>query len=219
MRSKGRVQKGFTLIEVLIALSITAFVATIAYASLSSVISGVESTRAAAQQTYELDRALIFISRDLRQLAARPVMDEFGQREPALAGGPLARFTLSFTRNGWHNPKQANRSNLQRVNYLVEEGALWRESYFVLDRLGDSETQRVKLLDGVEEFTVAFIATVEAVDTHSDGKTLDTRNWVQNWVVDTSVADAVLSPPAAIEVRLQLEGWGELSRLYELPSS
>jgi general secretion pathway protein J len=215
---KGRVQKGFTLIEVLIALSITAFVATIAYASLSSVISGVESTRAAAQQTYELDRALVFISRDLRQLVARPVMDEFGQREPALTGGTLARFTLSFTRNGWHNPKQANRSNLQRVNYLVEEGALWRESYFVLDRLGDSETQRVKLLDGVEEFTVAFIASVEAVDTQSDGKTLDTRNWEQNWVVDTSVADAVLSPPAAIEIRLQLEGWGELSRLYELPS-
>jgi general secretion pathway protein J len=218
VRRKGRVQKGFTLIEVLIALSITAFVATIAYASLSSVISGVESTRAAAQQTYELNRALIFISRDLRQLVARPVMDEFGQREPALTGGPLARFTLSFTRNGWHNPKAVNRSNLQRVNYLVEEGALWRESYFVLDRLGDSETQRVKLLDGVEEFTVAFIASVEAVDTQSDGKTLDTRNWEQNWVVDTSVVDAVLSPPAAIEVRLQLEGWGELSRLYELPS-
>lgn len=218
MFSKGRVQSGFTLIEVLIALSITAFVATIAYASLSSVISGVESTRAAAEQTYELDRALMFISRDLRQFVARPVMDEFGQREPAMSGGSLARYTLSFTRNGWHNPKQIKRSNLQRVNYLVEEDALWRESYFVLDRLGDSEPQRVKLLDGVEELTVAFIASVDAVDTQSDGKTLDTRNWAQNWIVDTSVADVELPPPVAIEVRLQLEGWGELSRLYELPS-
>lgn len=218
MGSKGRLQKGFTLIEVLIALAITAFVATIAYASLSSVISGVESTRAAAQQTYELDRALMFISRDLRQLVARPVMDEFGQREPALTGGPLARFMLSFTRNGWHNPKQVNRSNLQRVNYLLEEGALWRETYFVLDRLGDSESQRVKLLDGVEELTVAFIASVEVLETQSDGKTLDTRNWQQNWVVDSGVANVELLPPAAIEVRLQLEGWGELSRLYELPS-
>lgn len=218
MGSRGRVQTGFTLIEVLVALSITAFVATIAYASLSSVISGVESTRAAGQQTYELDRTLVFISRDLRQVVARPVMDEFGQREPALTGGPLARFILSFTRNGWHNPKQVNRSNLQRVNYLVEEGALWRESYFVLDRLGDSGIQRVKLLDGVEELTVAFIASVDALDTQSDGKTLDTRNWVQNWILDSSVADVELPLPAAIEVRLQLEGWGELSRLYELPS-
>jgi general secretion pathway protein J len=216
--SKRSEQIGFTLIEVLIALSITAFVATIAYASLSSVISGVESTRAAATQTYELDRALVFISRDLRQVVARPVMDEFGQREPALTGGTLARYTLSFTRNGWHNPKQLTRSNLQRVNYLVEEGALWRESFFVLDRLGDSQSQRVKLLDGVEELTVAFIGSVDEVDTQNDGKTLDTRNWAENWVVDSSAAGVVLPPPAAIEVRLQLEGWGELSRLYELPS-
>jgi len=216
--SKDRVEKGFTLIEVLIALAITAFVATISYAGLSSTINAVESTRAAAVQTYELDRALMFISRDLRQFIDRPVMDEFGQREPAMSGGLLARYTLSFTRNGWHNPKQINRSNLQRVNYLVEEGALWRESYFVLDRLGESEPQRAKLLDGVEELTVAFIASVDALDTQSDGKTLDTRNWEQNWVVDTSTVDGELPPPVAIEVRLQLDGWGEISRLYELAS-
>jgi general secretion pathway protein J len=160
----------------------------------------------------------MFISRDLRQFIDRPVMDEFGQREPAMSGGLLARYTLSFTRNGWHNPKQINRSNLQRVNYLVEEGALWRESYFVLDRLGESEPQRAKLLDGVEELTVAFIASVDALDTQSDGKTLDTRNWEQNWVVDTSTVDGELPPPVAIEVRLQLDGWGEISRLYELAS-
>jgi general secretion pathway protein J len=215
---KDRLQNGFTLIEVLIALAITAFVAAIAYASLSSVISGVESTRAASEQTYELNRALMFISRDLRQFVARPVMDEFGQREPAMTGGSLARYTLSFTRNGWHNSKQINRSNLQRVNYLMEEGALWRESYFVLDRLGDSEPQRVKLLDGVEELTVAFVASVDAMDTQSDGKTLDTRNWVQNWPVDRGSVDVEVPPPAAVEVRLQLEDWGEISRLYELPS-
>ncbi|MFT5709875.1 MAG: general secretion pathway protein J [Halioglobus sp.] len=218
MFCKDRLQNGFTLIEVLIALAITAFVAAIAYASLSSVISGVESTRAASEQTYELNRALMFISRDLRQFVARPVMDEFGQREPAMTGGSLARYTLSFTRNGWHNSKQINRSNLQRVNYLMEEGALWRESYFVLDRLGDSEPQRVKLLDGVEELTVAFVASVDAMDTQSDGKTLDTRNWVQNWPVDRGSVDVEVPPPAAVEVRLQLEDWGEISRLYELPS-
>ena len=38
---------GFTLIEVLIALAITAFVSAIAYSGLSAVISGVESPRTA----------------------------------------------------------------------------------------------------------------------------------------------------------------------------
>ena len=209
-------QRGFTLIEVLIALAITAFVATIAYSGLSAVISGVESTRATATATYELDRAMMVLSRDLRQFIERPIRDEFGQVEPAMQGGPLAQHLLSFTRAGWHNPNQHTRSNLQRVNYLVEEGALWRESYAVLDRVGDSKPQRVKLLDGVLDISVGFLSSLDGVESGSDGKTLDTQNWAENWVIDTSISGVDLPAPAAIEIRLELEGWGELTRLYEL---
>ena len=162
--------KGFTLIEVLIALAITAFVATIAYTSLSAVISGVESTREAATKTYEVDRALMIVSRDIRQFVARPIRDEFGQLEPALSGGTLARFMLSFTRSGWHNPRHYPRSNLQRINYLVEDDALWRESYLVLDRVGDTQPRRVKLLDGVLEMSVGFLGTYSQVEAGNDGK-------------------------------------------------
>ncbi len=209
-------QRGFTLIEVLIALAITAFVATIAYSGLSAVISGVESTRATATATYELDRAMMILSRDLRQFIERPIRDEFGQVEPAMQGGPLARHLLSFTRAGWHNPNQHPRSNLQRVNYLVEEGALWRESYAVLDRVSDSKPQRVRLLDGVQEIRIGFLSSLNGVERGNDGKTLDTRNWAENWVIDTSIPGVDLPAPAAIEIRLELEGWGELTRLYEL---
>ena len=210
-------ERGFTLIEVLIALAITTFVATIAYSGLSTVISGVESTRATASGTYELNRALMIISRDLRQFSARPVRDEFGEQEPAMQGGPIARFLLSFTRSGWHNPNKHARSNLQRVNYVIEDEALWRESYAVLDRVGDSKPQRVKLLDDVEEMSVGFLSSLAMVETGNDGKTLDTGNWVENWIVDTSTPNVDLPPPAAVEIRLTLEGWGELRRLYELP--
>jgi general secretion pathway protein J len=208
--------RGFTLIEVLIALSITAFVATIAYTSLSSVISGVESTREAATKTYELDRALMIFSRDIRQFVARPIRDEFGQFEPALSGGLLARSMLSFTRSGWHNPRNHPRSNLQRINYLVEDDALWRESYLVLDRVGDTQPQRVKLLDGVQEMSVGFLGTYGQVEAGNDGKILDSSNWAENWIVDTSTPGLELKPPVAIEVRLLLEDWGEIRRLYEL---
>jgi general secretion pathway protein J len=208
--------RGFTLIEVLIALAITAFVATIAYTSLSTVIAGVESTREAATKTYELDRALMIVSRDIRQFVARPIRDEFGQLEPALSGGLLARSMLSFTRSGWHNPRHYPRSNLQRVNYLVEDDALWRESYLVLDRVGDTQPRRVKLLDGVLEMNVGFLGTYGQVEAGNDGKVLDSSNWAENWIVDTSAPGAELPPPVALEIKLQLEGWGEIRRLYEL---
>lgn len=208
--------KGFTLIEVLIALAITAFVATIAYTSLSAVIGGVESTREAATKTYELDRALMIVSRDIRQFVARPIRDEFGQIEPALSGGSLARSMLSFTRSGWHNPRHHPRSNLQRINYLVEDDALWRESYLVLDRAGDTQPRRVKLLDDVLEMSVGFLGTYGQVEAGNDGKVLDSSNWAENWIVDTSTPGAELPPPVALEIKLQVEGWGEIRRLYEL---
>ena len=121
-----RATTGFTLVEVLIALGITAFVSVIAYTSLSAVLSGAERLRENTDRSYEINRAFMILSRDLRQFVDRPVRDEFGEREPGLTGGLLARFPLSFTRTGWHNPNGYPRSNLQRVNYRLEDDALWR---------------------------------------------------------------------------------------------
>lgn len=209
---------GFTLIEVLISLAITAFVSTIAYTSLSTVISGVESTRQVSGRTYDVNRAWMIISRDLRQFVARPIRDEFGELEAAMTGGPAARFGLSFTRSGWHNPNAHLRSNLQRVNYRLEDNALWRDSYMVLDRSGDSVPQSVKLLGGVENLELAFLTSLSAVETDGDSTTLDVRNWAESWVADTSTPGAELAPPVAVQISLQLDDWGEMKRLYELPS-
>ncbi|MEH6590134.1 MAG: type II secretion system minor pseudopilin GspJ [Halioglobus sp.] len=213
----NRRANGFTLIEVLIALAITVFVSSIAYASLSSVISGVESTRAVAQRTYEINRAWSILSRDLRQFAARPVRDEFGEVEPALIGGSAARFHLSFTRSGWHNALGQPRSSLERVNYQLVDQALWRESYTVLDRSGNSEPRRVKLLERVEYFDLSFLGAIEQIELGNDRRSIDTRNWIENWITDTSDPGQVLAPPVAIEIKMQLEDLGELRRLYALP--
>jgi general secretion pathway protein J len=216
-RTMNRRASGFTLIEVLIALAITAFVSSIAYASLSSVISGVESTRGAAQRTYEINRAWSILSRDLRQFAARPVRDEFGEIEPAMMGGNAARFHLSFTRSGWHNALGQTRSSLERVNYQLVDQALWRESYTVLDRSGNSEPRRVKLLEQVEYFDLSFLGAIEQIEVGNDRRSIDTRNWLENWISDTSAPGEVLAPPVAIEIKMQLEDMGELRRLYALP--
>lgn len=198
-------------------MAITAFVALIATTSLSRVIDGVESLRETADRTYEVNRAWMIISRDLRHLAERPVRDEFGQIEPAMAGGMLARFPLSFTRAGWHNPNAHPRSNLQRVNYRLEDDALWRDSYPVLDRAADTEPYSVLLLDGVEDMQLAFLGSLEALQLQPGTAVLDTSNWVTNWVVDVGTPDAELKSPIGVEISLQLEGWGEMRRLYALP--
>ena len=208
---------GFTLVEVLIALAITAFVSMIAYTSLSTVMTGVERLSENTDRIYAVNRAFMIISRDLRQFVARPVRDEFGELEPALTGGELARFALSFTRTGWHNPNGHPRSNLQRVNYRLEDEALWRDTYPVLDRTADTEPDSVLLLQGVETLQVAFLGTLEELQTQSGSAAPDTRNWAENWVSDGGAPGAALVPPVAVEIRLQLQEWGEIRRLYVLP--
>jgi general secretion pathway protein J len=208
---------GFTLVEVLIALAITAFVSVIAYTSLSTVMTGVESLQENTDRIYEINRAFTILSRDLRQLSPRGVRDEYGELEPAFVGGELARFNLSFTRGGWHNPLGHPRSTLQRVNYRLEDEALWRDAYPVLDRVADSEPSSVQLLDGVEELRLAFLGSLEALQIQTGGASIDTSNWQDNWVPDSGVLQNQLPPPAALEITVRLTGWGEIRRLYALP--
>ena len=135
-----------------------------------------------------------------------------------MSGGPVARFALSFSRAGWHNPNANPRSNLQRINYRIEDEALWRDSYTVLDRAGNTEPQSVLLLDGVEYMELAFLASVQGVQKESGGSGLDTSDWVESWIVDDQAAGAgAVSPPVALEIRLQLDDWGEMRRMYALP--
>lgn len=208
--------KGFTLLEVLIAMAITAFIALLAYTSLNTVIGGVESVRREAAFTHQLNRAFQVLSRDLRQVVERPIRDELDGVESALEGGPLARQTLALTRAGWHNTVDLPRSTLQRVAYYLEGQQLVRASWPVLDRVGSAEPNEVVLLDDVEVFEVQFLDQVSQLRINR-GIELDRRFWADNWLADVSQPDAVIGLPAALVIRLQLSDWGEIERLYVLP--
>lgn len=207
---------GFTLIEVLIAMAITAFVALVAYTTLSTVIGGVASVRDEADRLHALTRAMDVISRDIRQIANRPIIDEFGMQRSALEGGPLARETLALTRAGWHNTTGAPRSTLQRVAYYLDDDQLIRAVYPVLDRTSAVEPRAVVLLEDVSTFELRFLANAATLQTDRN-LTIDRRFWEENWLADLSLPATTLPLPQAIEIRLELESWGQIERLYVLP--
>ncbi|MEP5766411.1 MAG: type II secretion system minor pseudopilin GspJ [Halieaceae bacterium] len=202
---------GFTLIEVLIAMAITALVATLSFASLSSTLDSVEGLRSQGERISELNRAWVLLTRDINQFVARPVRNEYGSVESSMFGGAAADQSLSFTRGGWHNTDQRTRSNLQRVRYLLEDTTLWRESYRVLDRSSDSEPQRVALFEGVISFEMAFLNS----GTELREGDFDTENWQIAW--GSAEGNGQAGGPEALELRLELEDWGEVRWLYEIP--
>ena len=224
--------RGFTLIEVLIALAITAAVATLAFSSLSAVLGSVESLRREGGRIAEVNRAWTVLTRDINQLVPRPVRNEFGAVEPAMASFDATGPGLNLTRAGWHNPNRQVRSTLQRVRYQLEDDILWRESYAALDRTEASEPQRARLLEAVESFELAFLSR----STPLPQGDLNTGGWLRAWpqgqfrdspqegsappaafAPEPSAAFAPESVPEALEIRLVLKDWGELRWLYDLP--
>ena len=206
-------QQGFTLVEVLIAMAITA----LSYQTLSTAITGIESARDASERLHEINRAFTVMSRDIRQITNRPVVDEFGQLASAVSGGPLARDPLRLTRSGWHNSTGAPRSTLQRVAYRLEEGQLLRLTYPVLDRTTAIEPIETVLLDEVDTLEFRFLPTINDLEVDRN-QAIDRRFWQENWLAEVGFTNQLITPPAAIEMRITLADWGELERLYVMPA-
>ena len=213
-----RISLGFTLIEVLVAMAITALISVVAYSALSSALSGAESVRSATVRAQQINQTLTLLSRDIRQVVNRSIVDEFDQRAPALSGGVLSRYPLTLTRAGWHNSTGAPRSTLQRVRWWIEDDALWRAHFPVLDRTPGTEAIETAMLDDVVGFEVRFLPAIAELKSDRDD-VIDDRNWRDNWILDVSQPGLELPTPAAIEIVLELARAGKIRRLYVLPSS
>lgn len=199
---------GFTLVEVLLAMVITAFVGLLAYSGLSTSITAAETHGQQAQLIADIQLPLTVIERDIRHAIDRPIRDEYGDIESAMSGGTFNEYVLKLTRHGWDNPRQLLRSDLQRVRYSLENDELWRESWSVLDRVDEDEGfQRTLLFKNVEEIGLTFLSANDA----SRSSNVLGGEWVEEWTSSRGL-------PKAIEVKVMLENFGEVRRVFSIPS-
>ncbi|MET0281473.1 MAG: type II secretion system protein GspJ, partial [Steroidobacteraceae bacterium] len=99
------------------------------------------------------------------------------------------------------------RSTLQRVRYALREGVLYREHWPVLDAQLTPEPLPRRLLDGVRSFSLRYM---------DEG-----RQWKDSWppaaLSNGAPTDQDLRRrPFAVEVTLQLEDWGTITRIIEV---
>lgn len=205
--------RGFTLLEMLVAVAIFALVSVMAYGGLAAVMQQFEMTSAAQARLQAIRRAVTLLERDIFQLENRPVREAFqGDSRPALRGGVDQMLPLELTRGGWRNPAGLRRSHLQRVAWQLSENKLQRLHWNVLDQAQDSEPQRLEVLDSVNAFELRFLDP--AGNWHDQWPPLDfTRN--PSIPGQPGAADEPL--PTAIEFVLELDDAGRIRRLVELP--
>ncbi|MDT4863728.1 Type II secretion system protein J [compost metagenome] len=196
--------RGFTLLELLIAIAIFALLGLATYRMLTGVLRTDSVTLNHELQLRELVRAIAAFERDLLQVTARPVRDPFGDFLPALRGEADEVAAVELSRAGWRNPLGRNRASLQRVRWQLS-GEQWQRRYWnVLDQAQDSQPQVQQALDGVTAMRLRYL--------DGDG------SWLDSWPPTGTTGEAQLTGlPRAVELVLEHRRYGELRRLLPLP--
>ena len=122
-----RSERGFTLLELLIAISIFAVVSAMAYSGLASVLNTRKVVDERAETLLKVQKVFGILQREVSQIANRPIRDAFGDTQPAVKSSTLGAATyLEFTHGGYQNPLLQARSSLRRVAYRLDEESLVR---------------------------------------------------------------------------------------------
>ena len=201
MRTNIIKKQGFTLLELLVALSIFSMISVMAYGGLQTVITTKNSTQQASTRIAEVQLAMLRIANDLRQAVARNIRDEHGDTLAAMTSGTSSGEQLEWSRAGYRNPAHLKRSNIQRVAYKIEQDKLMRLTWPVLDRAQDSEVMKTEILSRLESVEWRFF--------NSD------NIWVSEWP-EQSNAVVAFSLPQAVEINVVLKDFGSIQRLILL---
>ena len=196
--------RGFTLLEILVAVAILAIMSVMAYRGVSEARVSVENAGGHMDRLREVQRAMNLLTGDFRTLAPRPIREPIGDGyRAALRRDPNAVTLVELSHGGWPNGAGTPRGTVQRVSYRLEERTLIREYWNVSDpTLANLPVPR-RLLNQVERIEIRYMNAG--------------REWVTQWPPLGSPGDAELrSRPMAVEITIVLADYGELKRLIEV---
>jgi general secretion pathway protein J len=185
-----RRSRGFTLIEVVVALLVFAALSVMAWQGLYQIIQIDQRSRQQVAEQNDVNRAWAIIVQDLLHMRSRPVRDQFGDFQPAYET-QRSSYVLRFSRGGLPIVEGLIPTGMQRIAYqLTDEGDLLRWTWPLLDGYSQEGGISQVLLSGVTE--VEF-------------EQLDRDNYFQpNWPpINQATAPGEL--PRMIRFSLQME--------------
>lgn len=188
--------RGYTLVEVLVAVLVFSVLAASAYGALDGLSRAAIDQREHAEALADLQLTIARLDADLRQLTHRATRNPLGQLEPPLSGSTRG---LIATRAGWGNPSALKRSQLQRFAWQYDNSVLSRLTWGVTDPAALTAPQ-VDVLDlDLNDFRLRFRDPA--------------GGWHDQWPPVSGPAPAL---PLAVEIQLDTERFGSIRRLLVL---
>ena len=197
-------QRGFTLLEILVATVILAVMGLMAYRAVSEAQVAVTAAEGHMGRLRKTQQAVQLLVTDFRTLAPRPVRETIGDGyRAALLRDPNGINVVELSHGGWPNGAGTPRGTVQRVIYRLEEGKLIREHWTVADPTLSTPPVKRELLDHVERIEIRYM---------NPG-----REWIEQWPPFNNTQDFGLGErPLAVEITIVLSDYGELRRLVEV---
>ena len=200
--------RGFTLLELLVAMFIAALMFAMGYGAIRQALTGRDAIQDQQTKLLEIQTAMRVLEQDFVQLAPRPIRAPVGfSWLPALQATAATQPVVSLTRAGWTNPNGLQRPGLQRVAYFFDNGTLRREYWTVLDPTQSNTTIKRDLMAHLKSVSFRFMDQA--------------RQWQDQWPPATAQGQfaqemTLRERPIAVEITLETEDWGKLVRILEI---
>jgi general secretion pathway protein J len=187
-------EHGFTLVELVVALFIFALISAAGVSLLSFSVDAQASTGKRLDEVASIRRVGALLTSDLAQATPRISRDTEGRQQVAFEGGTGAPedVALAFVRRGWSNEGGEARASLQKVEYRLEDGALVRRTWPMVD--GSEARPPSRVLGGVRSLVLRYRIGGE---------------WRERW--DSKRPGAL---PQAVEAVFDVEGLGKVRQLF-----
>ncbi|WP_295900357.1 type II secretion system minor pseudopilin GspJ [uncultured Vibrio sp.] len=198
--------RGFTLIEVLVAMAIFAALSISAYQVVDQIRMSNALSLERGERLKELQRSLVIMDSDFRQMATRPFRTN-GEQSSDEDGELLLQWQdyliesdskgVLFTRLGWHNPQQQfPRGEIVKVGYRIKDNTLERVWWRYPDTPVGQQAIVTPILSDVDVFNMRF---------YYQG------TWLEEWEVTQAM-------PKAVAIELELKDYGNIERIYLVAS-
>ena len=197
-----RKKQGFTLIEILIALTIFAVLATITSSTLYYAFTTRTQVNLQANRLNQLQLAISIIQQDTIQIIDRAIRGNEMRLFPVMVGQSEY---VEFTRDGVTNPQSVNkRSSLKRIALVCLDGKLVHRTWSSLDPTDRNTYQDKMLIDNLSECYFSYLnQSLQSLD-----------EWRERALSENQRAEPF---PKALQINLKLKDWGKLNLLFTIP--